>query len=715
LYDSLRFVETIGRTMNPTVGTQRPWQVITVPSVNEAASNFSAPPPEYCLTLWWGWDGPITEEVITRDLDEISARGIRCVTVEAGYGMSAPYLSPTWFEMVRLAVEQARRRGMRVYLVDEGKYPSGFAGGKFSAERPDLCMQGLDVTERVAVAPDETLVRQLPPEVVGAIAVNMADQTSQSLDTGSGELRWTAPAGEWEVWLVDHGFRTSITRAVSNPTRGKDADNALCDYLNPEATQQFIAFTHKQYERVLGPEFGHTVLGFRGDEPDFAHTPWTPTLPAEFQRRKGYDVRPYLASFFAPKPTEEVQRVKADYWDVWSDLFGEHFFRVQAEWCTEYNLAYLVHLNHEDEMLKLVRSEGDFFKAMRHVQMPGVDAIWNQIWPGKIADFPKLASSAAHLFGRPRAFSESFAAYHVSPTVEQARWVIDHQFVRGINMLEIMFYLSSATESERSGWLEADEFLAVAAYVNCAAYLLSLGRPAAQIALYFPTSSIWLDDAAANERVWEIARALLEHQRDFDFVDEQALSSLLVLEDGALTNLSGQRYHAVIVPPVSVISETALERLRAFAESGGCVVFLSHAPAFAIERTFLEASGPADVGWAIREPLGELTPRILEALPHPDVALDRPCAPVKALHRRWRDADVYFFFNESEEGQSRQAVLAGRGQAQVWDAASGRIELLPSVASENGFVRLPLDLAPYETRFIIVGQPITQTHLSSRA
>jgi hypothetical protein len=686
-----------------TATAPNPWQAITDTSVDEAAVDFGAPPPEYGLTLWWGWDGPITEEVIARDLDAISARGIRCVTIEAGYGMSAPYLSPAWFETVRLAVEHARRRGMRVYLVDEGKYPSGFAGGKFSAERPDLRMQGLAVAERIAIVPGETLSRRLPPEVVGAIAVNLADQTSQPLDTDSGELRWTAPAGEWEVWLVDHDFRTSVTRAVGNPTRGKDAANSLCDYLNPEATRQFIAFTHEQYERVLGAEFGHTVLGFRGDEPDFAYTPWTPALPDEFQRRKGYDVRPYLASFFAPQPTDDVRRVKADYWDVWSDLFSEHFFRVQAEWCAEHELAHLVHLNHEDEMPKLVRSEGDFFKAVRHVQVPGVDAIWNQIWPGKVADFPKLASSAAHLFGRPRAFSESFAAYHVQPTVEQAKWVVDHQFVRSINMLEVMFYPSSATSPERSGWLEADEFPAVAATVARAAYLLSLGRPAAQIALYFPTSSIWLGDEAANESVWEIARQLLEQQRDFDFVDEQALASLLRLEGDALVNLSGQHYRAVIVPPVSAISKAALKRLRAFAESGGCVVFLGPEPALVVERTFLEATGPADVGWAIREPAGELTLRVLEALPHPDVALDRPCMPIKALHRRWRDADVYFFFNESEEGQSRRATLAGNGQAQIWDAASGRIEPLSGAMSKNGFVSLPLDLAPYETRFIVIG------------
>ncbi len=689
--------------------TRRSWQAISVPTTAEVAAHFDSPPPEYGLVLWWGWEGPITEDVIRRDLDEILARGVRCVMIEAGYDMVEPYLSPGWFALVRFAVAEARRRGMRVYLVDEGKYPSGFAGGRFSAERPDLRMQGLGVCERIAVAPGETLSRQLPPEVLGAIAVNTVDQSSQALDTRSGTLRWTAPAdeissaGQWEVWLVDRGFRTSVTRAASNPTRGKDAANSLCDYLNPAATRQFIVFTHAGYEAVLGDEFGRTVLGFRGDEPDYAHVPWTPDLPTAFERRKGYDVRPHLASFFAPQPSDEAQRARADYWDVWSDLFSERFFRIQAEWCAAHGLAYLVHLNHEDKMAALVRSEGDFFRAMRYVPVPGVDAIWNQVWPDRVADFPKLASSAAHLAGRPRAFSESFAAYRVRPTVDQARWVIDHQFVRGINWLEVMFYPSSAAARERSGWLASDRFPALATYVQRASYLLSIGRPTAQIALYYPTDSLWLGDEAADGSAWAIARALLERQLDFDFVDERALSSLLTLEDGVLFNPSGQGYRAVVLPSLSALSQAALDRLRAFAASGGQVIFLGRTPSLTVDRTFLHAAGPADVNWALHEAAGALTDRVLGALPHPDVSLDPPCPPIKALHRRWQDADLYFFFNESDQAQACGATLVGRGPAQVWDAVSGKIEALPGAVPQGEAVRIPLALAAYESRFVVIG------------
>src|SRR5690606_2813558 len=110
------------------------------------------------------------------------------------------------------------------------------------------------------------------------------------------------------------------------------------------------------------------------------------------------DVQPYLASFFAREPSEEARRAKADYWDVWSEIFGESFFGVQAEWADRYGVEHLTHLNHEDRGIQMARSEGDYFRAMRSVQIPGIDVIWNQVWPDSApADFPKLASSAAHL------------------------------------------------------------------------------------------------------------------------------------------------------------------------------------------------------------------------------------------------------------------------------------------------------------------------------
>lgn len=681
----------------------QPWQSINDPTVEEVARTWANPPPEYCLVVWWGWNGPITQDVIVKDLDRIQAMGARAFLIEAGYGMTHKYLSPGWFELISFAVEQARQRNMRVWLVDEGKYPSGFAGGKFSEERPDLRMQALVVADRITLPAGQTISKQLSPDCVGAIAVNLDDQSSQLLDTVSGRLSWTAPPQDnWEIRIVEHQFRTSPTRSANNPTGAKDTSASLLDYLNPAATEQFIQWTHEQYRKYIGQEFGRTVMGFMSDEPDYSYTPWTPDLPEQFQRRKGYDVRPWLAAFFAPQLSDEALRVRADYWDVWSDIFRETFFGRLARWCEANSLEYICHLNCEDRMPLLARSEGDFFKLMRHVHVPGIDAIWDQIWMGKVADFPKLASSAAHLFGRPRAFSESFAAYKPIPNIPQARWIINHQYVRGINLLLVMFFSSTAGTVETYPFFSDPQFPSLVTYVNRASYLLSLGRPTATIAVYHPTSSLWLGDEQADAAALDIARQLLEHQRDFDFIDEQALSSILKLDGPRLTNFSGQSYQAVIIPSATSISTAALNRLRTFAAGGGTVLFLGRKPTLAVSRSFRDATVPEDLSWAQYEPTTELSPRILEALPPPDVRLDRPCPAIKYLHRRWQDAELYFFFNESDQPCSATATLRGSGSAQLWDADSGQIFPMASEPAGDGFVRLTLQLEPQASKFIVL-------------
>jgi hypothetical protein len=689
---------------------QQPWQQINYPGTKEIAANFKTPPPQYGMILWWGWDGPMTDTVIKRDLDRIKAMGFRGVMIEAGYGMTAKYLSPEWFALVKIAIGEAKKRDMIVWIEDEGKYPSGFAGGKFSNERPDLKMQGLVVTERIDLSSGEIVNKHLPYYSLSAVAFDNDSKTSKILDISTGELNWKAPEGSWKIFIAGSRFRSSVTRSVNNPTRGKDTTASLMDYLNPMATRQFLKWTHEEYKKQIGSEFGRTFMGFMGDEPDFAYTPWTPGILDIFKARKGYDIKPYLASFFVPQMDEEAKRMKADYWDVWSDLFRDNFFNVQAAWCKENNIEYIVHLNHEDQLPGLVRSSGDFFKNMRNVAVPGVDAIWSQIWMDHVADYPKLASSASHLYGRPRSFTESFAAYTYRPTVPQAKWVLDYQLVRGINSVQIMFMSASTAKQRpavpssnssgtaaqqvvrRTSFFQSDTFPPVAQYINRATFLLSQGKPAAQIGVYFPTFSMWYGDNGSNTSLLDISRQLMENQCDFDFIDEQALSSVLTPGNGILKNLSGQVYRAIIIPSVTVISKSALDKLQKFSASGGKVIFIGNLPSIVVDKSFLDATKTGDITWAIHEESGKVTPGVIEALPAPDFKIDKIITQVKYLHRTLEDADLYFIFNESKEPQSFNISLQGKGRSQVWNAVTGRITTLKGTS---------ISLGPWETKFII--------------
>ena len=108
------------------------------------------------------------------------------------------------------------------------------------------------------------------------------------------------PHYDWEVVFVRHIYISSPTRNFNREdgTRAKDGLYSIIDYLDPDATRAFLKITHETYRQAIGDEFGNTVLGFFGDEPDFGWsidgTPWTPKLLEEFQKQKGYDLTPYL-------------------------------------------------------------------------------------------------------------------------------------------------------------------------------------------------------------------------------------------------------------------------------------------------------------------------------------------------------------------------------------------------------------------------------------
>jgi hypothetical protein len=158
----------------------------------------------------------------------------------------------------------------------------------------------------------------------------------------------------------------------------------------------------------------------------------------------------------------------------------------------------------------------------------------------------------------------------------------------------------------------------------------------------------------------------------------------------------------VVVPTSTVITKAMLERLRAFAAAGGKVVFVGRTPTMVEDKNFLNAGGPPDLSFATLEPTPEITDRVIAALPPPDVKLDSACPAIKYIHRSLKDGEVYFFFNESKDSQTRTVTLAGSGQAEVWDAATGKISPLDGAKAGAGSVTVSLTLAGQETRFIVL-------------
>ncbi len=678
------------------------WQRIHDTPLSELKQSFYKIPADFASHVIWGWEGNMDRKTVCADLDTIQKKGFRNVIIEAGYKLPFKYLSDGWFKAVKTAVQEARKRNMKVWIIDEGKYPSGFAGGKFSQERPDLRMQALVQCGKISVKKGESLNdEKVPDNAFSAVAVSHSGEANQTVDIKDGKFSFSAGLDDWDILFMKSDFRTSQTRCVNNPTGGKDENNSLCDYLNPAAVKQFIDWTHEQYKKYLGKDFGSTLLGFRGDEPDFGRLPWTPSIIEAFKAEKNYDPTPWLASFLTPTLTWEEQRVKADYWDVWSRLFAKNFFQQQADWCEANGVGHITHLNHDDEMPGCIRSEGDFFRDLSKVQVPGIDAIWNQIWPGKENDYPKQPSSVAHIYGKPRAFSESFAAYFTTPSIPEAKFVVDYQMVRGINFFEFMFWPSKSTQKT---WMSDPGMKELNDYTNRTSYLLAQGKPGARIAVYYPIATLWQGNNQAYKDVVAISHQLMMHQRDFDYINEDAFNEAITLGSGYMENKSGQRYYTLIIPSTDVLTSAAWKTINEFRSRGGKVLFWGRKPANLVEKTYTNPLPINDMKTAAFEPLTDWTSQVEKILPQPELKIvsDKNDS-IRYIHRILPDGDLYFLFNESRKPANITVDFDRTGIVQEWNAIEGISKPLKAT-TQNSMTRLSLELEGWGTKMISIEQ-----------
>ena len=162
-----------------------------------------------------------------------------------------------------------------------------------------------------------------------------------------------------------------------------------------------------------------------------------------------------------------------------------------------------------------------------------------------------------------------------------------------------MFWMAG---SERPNWMTDPRMKGLNDYTNRATYLMALGEPGARIGVYYPTSTFWLNDQAVNPDLVQMAQLLLKHQRDFDWLDDDAFKEAVTVSGGTLVNRSGQRYETIIIPSADVLTEAAFERIHSFAAAGGKVLFWGRKPTMLAGRSFMDPRPLPDTPDWLEEP-----------------------------------------------------------------------------------------------------------------
>ncbi len=544
---------------------------------------FQSPEAIFWPAYFWLWNGEFSEEVLRRQLEDMASHGAKSVAVlpmphgfrpdSTNNQMEPDYLTEEYFQRVKFAAGIARQLGMNWWLYDEGGWPSGRALGKVIEGHPELVFRRLSA--EVLKVPEGT-PWQVPQEAF-ALVVAPAGKTYK-------------PGDEWVPQPGEQGTLFSITTG-DNPAM-----------MNRDATRRFIQLTHEGYKSAIGDLFGSTVKFTFTDEPAVIppiperSLPWHSNMEEIWLEKYGEPIHASLPSLLKnPESglTQEDQLARVRFYDLWTAGFRDGYFIPLRDWARSHHLASGGHLGGEDETIFAVHHGfGHVLRQLRQFDIPGVDLIWRQLFPGweNQSDFPILAPSVAHQNGTRFAFTESFCVYGNGLTPEEMRWLTDYQYVRGLNLMVIGCYPLSTHDHHMTGerphfgpcnplW---DHLPGYHAYTARTGYALSVGKPVISTAVYYPVRDMWAlgpnGGRKAADSMDRLVRTLLSNQCGVDLIDDDLLSAATTqISDGKI-KAGSMEYASICVGEVSWMEPESLRKLEQLAEAGGKVFCVSHVP-----------------------------------------------------------------------------------------------------------------------------------------
>jgi hypothetical protein len=683
-------------------------------ALDRLRAEFRDPPREHSQYPFWFWNGELTEEGILRQIDWMEEKGIYGFIIHARMGLSREvgYMTDRWLELVKTAVEEAARRQMRVYLYDEGMYPSGSAQGKVVKGRPDLASQGLRMVSR-AVSGPQNLTLEIPVESedqLVAVVLMERDRTTgkhrpetfQVLPNRS-KVECGVPAGDWEIF---HFIQTP-SRGVIRGVHFDEEDNLpgaplSADILNPEATARFIEETHEKYHRLLAPHFGTTIEGIFTDEPDILGRrakagllPWTWNLLPKLTHSLGYDFTPVLPLLWREAVDGSEQLVRFDYHSVVADTLNESYYKPLSEWCDRHGIALTGHPGGSGEM-----------KPQLYFHHPGQDVVWRWVLPGKSLEGPhsvigkSAASMAVHL-DRAVVVNELYGAYGWQLTMDEMKWLADWLFVRGTNRLvPHAFYYS--VEGERIherppdvGWnnLWWEHYALFSRYTNRLSWLVSGGIPVADVAVL----------TVEGHTPWKAAKRLFETQKDFFYLDESLLAEGRI-SDGRLT-IGQLSYPVLVLDGIDVVSPKTISELQRLIEGG--VHLIAWDSPLRVNSTqpeimkLLEGIRSSDRFHQAGNESDFL--RKVEALVPAGLVCSPATPDLRYSHRVKNGVHFYLLVNEGESIIFPRLSFNQASVPERWDAESGSMTRIENAIGQGGRVHFRLTLEPRQSTILVFG------------
>jgi len=343
-------------------------------SSKDLYSQFRNPSNRYRPFVRWWWNGDRVEaEELIRELHVLKDAGIGGVEINP---ISLPsgsdttgtkaltWLSDEWISMLKVVFDEAEKIGMTCDLIVGSGWPFGSetlpinerasvmltyafpvtGGSTFQMSKYNIYKAIDPGVTKVNPSRDPELVSiYLAPDPINDIS-DVVDITDKFVND---VITVDIPKGKYQIYAMVH---YDSFACVINGAPG--AAGSILNHMDADAVRHYLDHMSDTIEAKLGPLSKH-LRAFFVDSMELEGSNWTSDFAAEFRKRRGYDILPWLpftmfkvgrlgdaesfeyGSKKSDKFQEEVNRVRFDFELTKAELLHERYTATFLQWCKD--------------------------------------------------------------------------------------------------------------------------------------------------------------------------------------------------------------------------------------------------------------------------------------------------------------------------------------------------------------------------------------------
>ncbi|MCQ2283682.1 MAG: glycoside hydrolase family 2 [Bacteroidales bacterium] len=607
---------------------------------------FQNPPTQYRPWVRWWWNGnKVNADELVRELHLLKEAGIGGVEInpiefpthgDDSMGIaSLPWLSDEWLSALRTTLDSARAMGMGCDLLVGSGWP---IGGTFVPEKERaqiLCPYALEIEgPQVFTIFDTTIFRSADPKITSPnparqfsifslqLIPTPCTDLSQGVDVsaqhdGNGRYAITIPEGKFILSAI-----VQIRDFMRVIDGAPGANGPVVDHFNRAAVDRYLNRMGDALTTALPDALRVYLRAMFMDSMELEGANWSDHFREEFQRRRGYDIVPYLNYILWPtrgmgdpvsyQPLvpvcdslrDQLQRVRYDFELTKAELLRENFTIPYTEWCRRLGLQSRAQAYgrgffplESSQLIDMPECESWTTNYLHHrpgFEMPEYDYRRGRAY----TMINKYVSSAAHLEDRHIVSCEEMTnTYHVfNMDLKELKIGGDMSICSGVTQSIYHGFNYMPPNAPFPGWIRYGAYYnernnwwpyfkayndykarVYAVLQNCTHY--------ADIAILNPDGDMWSQIGMQNEPfpnqqfaqwrplVWE---AIMKNGGSSDYISEEIIRNATI-QDGQLC-YKQQRYGTIFLLGVRSLSAESVQQLERFVESGGTLFCIDSVP-----------------------------------------------------------------------------------------------------------------------------------------